>query len=253
LAPLAARQLRAHPGEGIAGACGGDAAAMGSAEFMARLGWRTPLPLQTGEDDSRTAVFVGWSGAVRGLLLLEDPPLAEARDVVAALRRRGIASALVSGDRPAAVRRLAEASGIETWQGGLAPLDKVRFLQAWSRAQGPAAMVGDGLNDGPVLAAASVGITVSGATDLASETAEVRLPEGHLDALPWLIDHARQVRRRILANILWALGYNGIALTLAVCGLLQPVLAAGLMAGSSLLVVANSLLVGQMKSIGEAA
>jgi len=245
LAPLAARQLQAHPGEGIAGESGGGAVAMGSAAFMARLGWPLPAAGPDATDDSGTAVFVGWGGAVRGRLLLEDPPLAEARDVVAALRRRGIAAALISGDRAAAVERVAEAAGIGTWQAGLAPLDKVAFLQAWSRARGPAAMVGDGLNDGPVLAAASVGIAVGGATDLASETAEVRLPEGCLDALPWLIDHARYVQRSILTNILWAFSYNAVALTLAVCGLLQPILAAGLMAGSSLLVVAKSLLVGR--------
>jgi Cu2+-exporting ATPase len=215
---------------------------MGSAAFLARLGWPLPAPLRADEADSRSAVFVGWDGAARGLLLFEDPPLAAAAEVVAALRRRGIASALVSGDRPAAVARLADAAGIAIWRGGLAPLDKVAFLDAWSRTQGPAAMVGDGLNDGPVLAAASVGIAVGGATDLARETADVRLPERRLDALPWLIDHARRVRRCIFANILWAFGYNAIALTLAACGLLQPVLAAGLMAGSSLVVVARSLL-----------
>jgi Cu2+-exporting ATPase len=86
---------------------------------------------------------------------------------------------------------------------------------------------------------------VGGATDLARETAEVRLPEGRLDDLPWLIDHARQVRRSVRTNILWAFGYNAIALTLAVCGLLQPILAAALMAGSSLVVVVKSLLSGR--------
>jgi Cu2+-exporting ATPase len=242
LVPLPACRLRAQPGEGIAGEQAGGTVAMGSAAFLARLGWQIPEPLRADEADSRSAVFVGWDGAARGLLLFEDPPLAAAAEVVAALRRRGIASALVSGDRPAAVARLADAAGIATWRGGLAPLDKVAFLEAWSRTQGLAAMVGDGLNDGPVLAAASVGIAVGGATDLARETADVRLPEGRLDALPWLIDHARRVRRRIFANVLWAFGYNAIALTLAASGLLQPVLAAGLMAGSSLVVVANSLL-----------
>lgn len=246
LAPLRARHLQAQPGEGIAGEIDGDATAMGSARFMARFAWVTPAPLRCETTDSHTAIFVGWNGAVRGLLLLDDPPLAEAHAVVSALRERGLASALVSGDRPAAVARVAEAAGIDLWQAGLSPLEKVAFLEAWSRTQGAAAMVGDGLNDGPVLAAASVGVAVGDATDLARETADVRLPVGGLEALPWLIDHARQVRRRILVNILWAFGYNGIALTLAVCGLLQPILAAGLMAGSSLLVVANSVIVGRV-------
>jgi Cu2+-exporting ATPase len=243
--PAVGRQLRAHPGEGITGRFAGEEAAMGSAAFLARLGWSLPSRMQMQETDGLTAVCVGWGGVVRGVLLFEDPPLAEAPALVAALQRRGIASALVSGDRPAAVERLAEAVGIAIWRGGLTPLAKVAFLQDWSRACGPVAMVGDGLNDGPVLAAATVGIAVGGATDLARETAEVRLPEGRLDDLPWLIDHARQVRRSVRTNILWAFGYNAIALTLAVCGLLQPILAAALMAGSSLVVVVKSLLSGR--------
>jgi Cu2+-exporting ATPase len=176
------------------------------------------------------------------LLLFEDPLLAEAPAVVAALRRRGVDAALLSGDRPAAVARVAQAAGIATWQAGLSPLDKATVLQAWNRTGGPAAMAGDGLNDGPVLAAASVGIAVGGASDLARETADLCLPKDGFATLPWLIDHARRVRRTILVNVIWALGYNAVALTLAAGGLLQPIFAATLMAGSSLLVVGNSLL-----------
>lgn len=102
-------------------------------------------------------------------------------------------------------------------------------------------MVGDGLNDGLVLAEADVGIAVGSATDLARETAAIVLPKDGLWMLPWVVDVARAVRMTILTNLMWAFGYNIIALSLAAQGALQPILAAAAMAGSSVLVVVNSL------------
>ena len=252
LQPLPHRDIQARPGQGVVGRYEGDAAAMGSAALMQALGWAVPARLR---EQGMTAlhadtpVYVAWQGAVRGRLGLTDTLSASAEPTVAALGRGGLVTGLLSGDTEAAVRCVAEAVGIETWRCALSPEDKVAALRDWTRRHGPAAMVGDGMNDGPVLAAASVGIAVGGATDLARETAEVVLPEGALEQLPWLLRLARLARRTIYANIAWALGYNVVALSLAASGLLLPIFAAALMAGSSLLVVVRSLQLGRMSEV----
>ena len=136
---------------------------------------------------------------------------------------------------------MAAVLGIEDVRAGLSPEDKRAALDRhrWSREV--IAMVGDGLNDGPVLVEADVGIAVGTATDLARETASVVLPVGGLWLLPWIIDVARAVGTTVRTNLLWAFGYNLVALTLAALGMLQPIIAAAVMAGSSILVVLNSL------------
>jgi Cu2+-exporting ATPase len=126
-------------------------------------------------------------------------------------------------------------------QAGLPPEAKRTALEAYRRRYQIVAMVGDGLNDGPVLADADIGIAVGSATELARETASLVLPKDGLFMLPWVIGVARAVRKTIITNLIWAFGYNLVALTLAALGLLQPVLAAAIMASSSLLLVVNSL------------
>jgi P-type Cu2+ transporter len=148
---------------------------------------------------------------------------------------------LLTGDRAEATDRIAAEVGLDRCEAELSPDDKQACLENWRGRGGPVAMVGDGLNDGPVLAAADVGIAVGSATDFARETADIVLPQSGLRLLPWAIGLSRAARRTILTNLLWAFGYNSIGLGLAVSGHLQPVLAAVLMAGSSLLVVLNSL------------
>ena len=241
-APLLARaaDLQAHPGAGLTGCIDAEHCALGSAGFMASLGWRVAPGLEGGADDGCTSVFVGWGGAARARLSFVAAPLAGADEIIAALQRRGLGTLLLSGDAAGAVERLAVHLRIPTWHARLLPDAKVSVLRDWSAAHGPIAMVGDGLNDGPVLAAAAVGIAVGGATDLARESADVVLPRGGLASLPWLLREADRVRRSVRANLCWAFGYNTLALALAAAGALQPVGAAALMAGSSLLVVARS-------------
>jgi Cu2+-exporting ATPase len=131
--------------------------------------------------------------------------------------------------------------GIDDVQAELSPEAKQAALDEYRQRHEVVAMVGDGLNDGPVLADADVGIAVGSATDLARETAALVLPKDGLCMLPWVIVVSRAVRLTIVTNLAWAFGYNLIALTLAALGTLQPVLAAAVMASSSLLLVVNSL------------
>jgi Cu2+-exporting ATPase len=240
-----AAEIQAYPGAGVSGIVGGNMTVMGSASFMASLGWTVPRSFAERAVTAATQVYVGWDGSAKGLLSFADAPLPAARAVIDELTHTGIATCMLSGDTSAAAGRVANAVGIRDWHAGLTPEDKVAALRDWQRVHGTVAMVGDGLNDGPVLAAATVGIAVGGATDLARESADVTLPENALHRLPELLNLARRVRKSIVANLVWALGYNVVALTLAVMGWLQPIIAAALMAGSSLLVVIRSLRANQ--------
>ena len=227
-------------GAGIRGHVDGAACGIGSAAWMHELGYTLASTLTQRLPPGCTPMYVGWDGRVRGLIALRAVPLAQAAATVAALRARGLQICLLSGDEPAAVAELAARLGITNWHGGLSPEDKISCLQRESARVGAFAMVGDGLNDAPVLAAAAVGIAVGEATDLAKESADVVLPHEALAALPWLLEHAGQVRHAVRSNLAWAFSYNVVALGLAASGTLQPVIAAALMAGSSLVVVWRS-------------
>jgi P-type Cu2+ transporter len=237
--------VRILPGRGIRGSADGQVVVAGSRALMSELGWSVAPALgehsRLLEADGYSVIYVGWGEQVRATLALDDAALTEAPSTVEALRCRGLHVMLLSGDLAHATQRVAMAAGIEDAQSGLSPEAKRAALRRLRQKYGVVAMVGDGLNDGPVLAEADVGIAVSSATDLARETAAVVLPRGGLWMLPWVVDVARAVRMTILTNLLWAFGYNLIALAFAALGLLQPVLAALVMAGSSVLVVLNSL------------
>jgi Cu2+-exporting ATPase len=250
LDPIAAKDVQILPGRGLRGVVHGEAVAAGSAALMRELGWVLPPALLQRADvmaaSGHSVVFVGWrenaaAGRARAALSFDDTPLPEARATVDALRGLGLQVTLLSGDHAGAAARVAATVGTDDWQAGLLPEAKRAALDQYRARHGAVAMVGDGLNDGPGLAWADVGIAVGSATDLARETADLVLPVNGLWLLPWVVGRARAVRSTILTNLAWAFGYNLVALTCAVLGLLQPILAAAVMAGSSLLVVLNSL------------
>lgn len=245
LEAVPSNDVRIVAGRGIRGSAGGQAVAAGNGAFMSELGWPvSPLLFERARAQEATGfsvVHVGWGERVRAVLALDDVPLSGARSTIEALRNRGLKLALLTGDQAKAAQRVAAAIGIEDVEAGLSPEEKRATLKRRRRSHGVVAMVGDGLNDGPVLAEADAGIAVGSATDLARETAAIVLPKDGLWMLPWVIDVARAVRKTILSNLMWAFGYNVVALTLAMLDALEPILAAAIMAGSSILVVVNSL------------
>jgi P-type Cu2+ transporter len=245
LDPIVAADVRILPGRGIRGNVDGEAMVAGNRALMSELGWSVaPAFGERGrslEADGYSVIYVGWGEQVRAAFALDDPALPEALSTVEALRSRGLHVMLLSGDLAHATQRVAVAAGIEDARSGLSPEAKRAALRQLRQRYNVVAMVGDGLNDGPVLADADIGIAVGSATDLARETAALVLPRDGLWMLPWVVDVARAVRMAILTNLMWAFGYNCIAVTLAMLGWLQPVLAAAVMAGSSIIVVLNSL------------
>lgn len=234
--------VEAVPGAGLIGRVDGLRCAIGSVALMRRLGWALSANLlqATPAEAGATLALVGWQGRVHGRIALGASPLPDAAMLIAALHGRGLRTLVLSGDSAGAVARSAAQLGVAEWHADLMPEQKPARLRAWQDLHGSIAMVGDGLNDAPALAAATVGIAVGGATDLAKESADVVLPRAGLACLPWLLQQAAEVQRSVRINIAWAFGYNAIALALAASGWLQPVLAAALMAGSSLLVVLRS-------------
>jgi P-type Cu2+ transporter len=245
LRPIVAREVRIVPGRGIFGSADGQLVAAGNGPFMSDLGWSLEPGLsaraRSQEAAGHSVVYVGWGGRVYAALSLNDSTLPQARATIDALRRRQLNVTLLTGDTAMAARRIAAAVRIDDLEAKLSPEAKRAALDRRRRDYKVAAMVGDGLNDGLVLAEADVGIAVGSATDLARETSAIVLPINGLWLLPWVVDVARAVRKTILTNLMWAFGYNIIALSLAALGDLQPILATAAMAGSSVLVVVNSL------------
>ena len=176
-----------------------------------------------------------------GVIRLDDPLRPEAAPALAALQRRGVRLAILSGDRPQTVERITAGLGFEQRRGGMTPADKAAWIAARQNAGLRVMMVGDGLNDAPALAAADVGCALAGGTDIALETSALVLTRPDLGRLVEALDIGRRALRIIRQNLFWAFVYNLVALSLAASGRLAPIHAAAAMALSSLCVVGNSL------------
>ena len=154
---------------------------------------------------------------------------------------RGIRTVILSGDNDSVVARVAQELGVDQARGGVLPEDKLQEIARLRREGQVVAMIGDGINDAPALAAADVGIAMGTGTDVAIHSAGLMLMRGDPALVPAAIDLSRAIIRRIRQNLFWAFVYNLAGIPVAALGLLDPVIAGAAMAFSSVSVVANSL------------
>ncbi len=200
---------------------------------------RMEAQLVADQEGIGTVIYVGWDGAVHGFMGMRDSIRQTARDVVRRLHEQGISTVLLSGDSLEATRSVARSVAIEQAFGKLLPQQKLEFIQ-FLRPRGTTMMVGDGINDAPSLAAADIGVTLGSATDIAKESADVTILGDHLEKIPKLLRYAAKTLSTIRWNLFWAFAYNSVGVALAVAGLLEPILAALAMLGSSLFIIVNS-------------
>ena len=199
--------------------------------------WRTVEA--AGGGDAPLSCF-GWGGRVRGIFVLHEELRPEARPALDECQRLGLQVAVVTGDRRSQALRLEESLGVPVFAEQL-PEDKVAAIQNARQRFGPVAMIGDGFNDAPALAASDIGVALGCGADLSRESAAVCLLSNDLSRLPWTINLARQTVRIIRQNLCWSFSYNIVGIVLAASGHLSPIFSAGAMVASSAFVVTNSL------------
>jgi P-type Cu+ transporter len=258
IGPLpAAEGFRALPGLGARALVDGREVIVGREKLLRDHGVAIPPELagQWGSwtREGQTAVLVSWDGRFRGAFAVADTIKPSAQAAVTELRRLGLRPVLLTGDNETTARAVATAVGIDDAIAGVLPADKAAAIKDLQARGHRVAMVGDGMNDGPALAAADLGMAIGAGTDVAISAADLILLRQDLTVVPDAIALARAARKTIRRNLAWAFGYNFAAVPLAAAGFLNPLIAAAAMTMSSVLVVANSLRLRRFRGASDAA
>ncbi|MFN8079107.1 MAG: heavy metal translocating P-type ATPase [Kineosporiaceae bacterium] len=254
LAPVS--DFHSTQGLGVSGLVEGRRVQVGRANWLREAGIVLPEQLsdaaRQAEQDGRTTVVVAVDGTAAGVLTVADAVKGSSRQAIAQLRELGLRPVLLTGDNEAAARHVAEQVGIaaEDVIAGVLPegkVDVVRQLQSEGRV---VAMVGDGVNDAAALARADLGLAMGTGTDVAIEASDLTLVRADLRAAVDAVRLSRRTLATIKGNLFWAFAYNVAAIPLAAFGLLNPMIAGGAMAFSSVFVVTNSLRLRRFASAG---
>jgi len=243
---LQVSDVQAVTGKGISGTIAGEKYIVGNPKLFDELSLLTPSIESTSarlQDEGKTVVLVGTRNKVAGLVAIADRIRDHARDVVADLRTAGVKKVvLLTGDNPVTARSIAKAAGIDDYSAKLLPEEKVDAIRKLIASDGPVMMVGDGVNDAPALAAASIGVAMGAAgTDAALETADIVLMGDDLAKLPFLLRLSRATLSVIRQNIALSLTIKAAFLILSVAGYASLWMAIAADMGASLLVIANGL------------
>ena len=243
----APRDLQALPGRGVRGTVAGGDWAIASLRWCEELG--VPVQVPRAQQDQGATLsallrFEGGQPTVRALLAFIDQPKPHAAEAIAALRAQGLRVVMISGDNARAAQAMAARLGIDAGdvRAEVLPADKAAQVAALKEGGHVVAMVGDGANDAPALAAADVGIAMANGTDVAMEAAGITLMRGDLALVAEALALSGRTVAKIRQNLFWAFAYNVAGIPLAASGLLSPVVAGAAMALSSVSVMANALL-----------
>jgi cation-transporting ATPase V len=233
------------PGMGVVGTVDGLVVVAGKPKLAADRGLRIPdrfeEAMRSWAEEGKTAFLGGYDGEVRGALAVADSVRPTSLPAVQTLREMGLQTGMVTGDNLRTAAAVARDVGVDTVIADVLPADKINEVASIQRSGRTVAFVGDGINDAPALTAADLGIAIGTGTDVAVEAADVVLMSGDPMLVPAAIRLARRTLGTIKGNLFWAFAYNLAAIPLAAFGLLDPRIAAGAMAFSSVSVVANSL------------
>lgn len=255
--PLASAIVNAYPDRGVVDwqvistdNTPGQGITVKTPEHCYRLGhWSFVAPTARPAAQDFTESAFSEDGTLLGSVRFADQTRSEAASVIASLKDAGLTIHMLTGDRVEVASRLGKALGIEQVSADLTPDAKIARIREFKAKGEVVGMVGDGINDGPALAAAHVGIALASGSDIALQSAPVVLMRADLRLIPCAIHYARQTRRIIRQNLGWAFGYNVLCIPLAMSGLLTPAIAGLAMALSSVSVVANSLRLKRMKPV----
>jgi Cu+-exporting ATPase len=233
--------FRAEAGLGVRGTVEGAAVVVGRPALTGPLPPELTAAVAAADAAGRTAVAVGWDGAVRGVLVVADTVKPTSAAAVRQFRDLGLRPVLLTGDSAAAARAVAAEVGIEDVVAEVLPQEKVDAVRRLQEQGRTVAMVGDGVNDAAALAQADLGLAMGTGTDVAIQASDLTLVRGDLRAAADAVRLARRTLAVIKGNLFWAFAYNVAAIPLAMAGLLNPMIAGAAMALSSVFVVTNSL------------
>ena len=193
------------------------------------------------KDQGKTVVYVYINSKLSGLIAIADTIKESSLEAILSLNKMGIETVMITGDNEATARAIGEKLGIKKVLAEVMPQDKEREVKKFQKEGKIVAMVGDGINDAPALAAANIGIAMGSGTDVAIEAAGITLVNKNLQSVTSAIKLSKQTMRTIKLNLFWAFAYNVVLIPVAMIGLISPILASGAMAFSSISVVTNSL------------
>jgi len=245
-----AESFEAIPGRGVRAIYQGKEILLGNRKLMRDNRVRTEQvekTLRKLEEQGKTAIILAVDGEVAGVVAAMDTPKEHAAVAVKTLKDMGLEVAMLTGDNERTAKAIAEQLGIDTVIANVLPWEKVDIIKRLQSEGKVVAMVGDGVNDAPALAQADVGIAIGSGTDIAKETGGIILIKDDLRDVALGIELSRATMKKIKQNLFWAFMYNTVSIPVAAVGLLNPIIAAGAMAVSSLFVVSNSATLKMLK------